>query len=239
MRALPVPHPEALALVQYHTMRPARGAGVGGRGAGGGATGGVQRGATCGDVPVRDEGPRCDDAGRGAGDVAGGGHRSGVGAGAESVAGGSDEGAAGGLNAHSGVAEGAEKITSPPAPLDGGVIIGSRRRGDPMDVQTVCPQCRSPLAMKDWTCPHCGAIVDRYLFSTVTLKSLQGEGRSAYLAGYQDCMNRARAGGSTAIRPDTYRPSPGQETAYRAGWQGAADKLGAKADRKFGTTQGY
>lgn len=107
-----------------------------------------------------------------------------------------------------------------------------------MDDQTVCPQCGSTLAMKDWTCPHCGAIVDRYLFSTVTLKSLEGEGRNAYLAGYQDCMNQTRAGGSTAIRPETYRPRVGQETAYRAGWQGAADKLTAKADRKFGRRRG-
>jgi hypothetical protein len=107
-----------------------------------------------------------------------------------------------------------------------------------MDDRTICPKCRSALTMKDWTCSHCGAIVDRFLFSTVTLKSLQGEGRNAYLAGYQDCMNQARAGGSPAIRPETYRPSPGQETAYRAGWQGAADKLTAKADRKFGRRRG-
>ena len=92
--------------------------------------------------------------------------------------------------------------------------------------------------MKDWTCPHCGAIVDRYLFSTVTLKSVEGKGRDAYLAGYQDCMNQMRGGGSPAIRPETYRPHPGQETAYRAGWQGAANKLTAKADRKFGRRRG-
>lgn len=92
--------------------------------------------------------------------------------------------------------------------------------------------------MKDWTCPHCGAIVDRYLFSTVTLKSLEGEGRNAYLAGYQDCMTQARAGGTRAVRPETYRPHPGQETAYRAGWQRAADKVAAKADRKFGRRRG-
>jgi hypothetical protein len=107
-----------------------------------------------------------------------------------------------------------------------------------IDDQTVCTQCRRELQTKDWTCPRCGAIVARYLFSTVTLKSLEGEGRNAYQAGYQDCIKQAGQTGSPAIRPESYHPTIGNETAYRAGWQAAAGKLDAKADRKFGRRRG-
>src|ERR1017187_2169598 len=90
-----------------------------------------------------------------------------------------------------------------------------------MDDQTACPKCRTALAIKDWTCPRCGAIIDRSLFGTVTLKPLAGEGRSAYLSGYQDCKRRKHETGSAAIQPESYHPTPRQETQYRAGWQRA------------------
>lgn len=106
------------------------------------------------------------------------------------------------------------------------------------DDQTVCTQCRKELQTKDWTCPRCGAITARYLFSTVTLKSLEGEGRNAHKAGYQDCVKQSGQTGSPTIRPESYHPTVGNETAYRAGWQAAADKLDAKADRKFGRRRG-
>jgi hypothetical protein len=104
--------------------------------------------------------------------------------------------------------------------------------------QAICRQCRQELAVQDWTCPRCGEIIDRYLFSTVTLKSLEGESRSAYRTGYQECIRQAKQTGSGMIRPESYRPSPGNETAYRAGWQAAFDTLEAKEDRKFGRRRG-
>jgi len=104
--------------------------------------------------------------------------------------------------------------------------------------QIICTQCRKDLQPKDWTCPACGAISDRLLFGTVTLKSLEGAGRNAYHQGYQDCVKQHSQTGSTAIRPETYHPAVGSETAYRAGWQKAADKLEAKVDRKFGRRRG-
>jgi hypothetical protein len=107
-----------------------------------------------------------------------------------------------------------------------------------MDDQTTCAKCRTALAIADWTCPRCGAIVDRYLFGTVTLKSLAGEGCKAYWSGYQDCKQRKSETGSAAIQPEAYHPTPRQETPYRAGWQRAADQIEAKADRKFGRRRG-
>ena len=106
------------------------------------------------------------------------------------------------------------------------------------DNQTVCHQCSHPVTARDWTCPRCGEVIDKYLFGTVTLKSLEDEGRTAYQAGYRDCLKQAEQTGSWTIRPESYRPSPGNETAYRAGWQAAVNKLEAKADRKFGRRRG-
>jgi hypothetical protein len=106
------------------------------------------------------------------------------------------------------------------------------------DFQIICTRCRKGLQPKDWTCPACGAISDGLLFGTVTLKSLEGAGRNAYQEGYQNCVKQHSQAGSTAIRPETYNPTVGSETAYRAGWQNAADKLDAKADRKFGRRRG-
>jgi hypothetical protein len=84
-----------------------------------------------------------------------------------------------------------------------------------IDRQTVCPQCRDELQTKDWACPRCGAIVARYLFGTVTLKSSEGKGRHAYQAGYEDCGKQAIQTGSPAIRRENYHP-----TAERNGIQG-------------------
>jgi hypothetical protein len=86
-----------------------------------------------------------------------------------------------------------------------------------MHDQITCLKCRTALAIKDWTCPRCGAIIDRYLFGTVSLKFLAGEGRTAYRSGYQDCKKRERETGAAAIQPESYHPTPGQETPYRAG----------------------
>jgi hypothetical protein len=58
------------------------------------------------------------------------------------------------------------------------------------------------------------------------------------MKGYQDCVKQNSQTRSTAIQPETYHPTVGSENAYRAGWQKAADKLEAKADRKFGRRRG-
>jgi hypothetical protein len=104
--------------------------------------------------------------------------------------------------------------------------------------QIICAQCRRDLQPKDWSCPVCGAISDRLLFGTVTPKSLEGGGLNAYHQGYQDCIKQHSQTQSVAIRPGAYHPTAGSETAYRAGWQKSADKLEAKADRKFGRRRG-
>lgn len=88
------------------------------------------------------------------------------------------------------------------------------------------------------TCPFCGAISDRTLFDTLTLKSLQGTERSAYEQGFQDCEKQRSQTGSSEITPERYRPTAENENAYRAGWQNASDKLEAAADRKFGRKRG-
>ena len=77
-----------------------------------------------------------------------------------------------------------------------------------IDNQTVCNQCRRELQTKDWTCPRCGAIVARYLFSTVTAKSVEGEDRTAYQAGYGDCIEQAGRMGTPVIRPACSMQSP-------------------------------
>jgi hypothetical protein len=106
------------------------------------------------------------------------------------------------------------------------------------DNQASCRQCGNELAAKDWTCPRCGAIIDRFLFSTVSLKSLDDEGRKAYHFGYKDCIKRSSETGSSVIQPENYHPQGGKETEYRAGWQAASEKVEAKADRKFGRRRG-
>ncbi len=104
--------------------------------------------------------------------------------------------------------------------------------------QSPCIQCRYSLTPKDWTCPRCGAIVDRYLFSTITRESLEGDSLNAFESCYRHCRIQKQHTGSTTIRPEAYRPVPRCETAYRAGWQCAADELSARADRKFGRRRG-
>ena len=106
------------------------------------------------------------------------------------------------------------------------------------DLLFVCGDCHNQLTAKDWACPRCGAIADRYLFNTVTLKSLEGESRNAYHRGYKECRQQAKHTGSWVIQPENYRPVRGYETAYRAGWQAASSKLEARADRKFGRRRG-
>ena len=100
----------------------------------------------------------------------------------------------------------------------------------------VCPDCRLPVASKDWTCPRCGSILAAFLFSTVTAKSVTGEDKEAFRAGEETC--RARWKESKSIRLDPYRPTPGHETAYRAGWQLAASKIKAKGERRKGRRRG-
>ena len=107
-----------------------------------------------------------------------------------------------------------------------------------MDEQAICVECRECFADKEWTCPHCGAIADRYLFGTITLNSLSGDARNAYRSGYQDCIEQQSRTSNTAVQRESYKPIKGNETAYRAGWQQAANKLNAKADRKFGRRRG-
>jgi len=99
-----------------------------------------------------------------------------------------------------------------------------------------CPDCKRTITVKDWTCPRCGGILDRYLFSTVTPKSLSDGDKDAFQTGYDACMSQWEQTSSTEI--EVYRPVPGRETAYRAGWQHASAKLRAKAERKAGRRRG-
>lgn len=103
---------------------------------------------------------------------------------------------------------------------------------------TVCMECRKAVRLSDWTCPHCGAILDKYLFGTVTQKSLDAQGRIAFQAGFDGCMRQAAEKGSSAIAASQYHPPAGYETAYRAGWQQAADRILGRASRKIGRKRG-
>jgi rhomboid protease GluP len=100
----------------------------------------------------------------------------------------------------------------------------------------VCRGCRRVADLRDWTCPQCGFVLDRFLFSTVTAKTVTGEDKVAFQAGYDACMNRWNVYGSTEVAD--YRPPAGHETAYRAGWQNAADKIEGKQERKRGRRRG-
>jgi hypothetical protein len=103
-------------------------------------------------------------------------------------------------------------------------------------VGDTCRDCRREISLKDWTCPHCGRILDSYLFSTVTAKSVSGPDKDAFLAGYQACMDRWTQRHSVGL--EDYRPTAGRETAYRAGWKHACDKIEGKAERKRGRRRG-
>jgi hypothetical protein len=111
--------------------------------------------------------------------------------------------------------------------------LGMIYRGNTGDA---CPDCQQTITAKDWTCPRCGGILDRYLFSTVTPNSLSGADKDAFRTGYDACMSQWEQTSSTEI--GEYRPIPGHETAYRAGWQRASAKLRAKAERKGGRRRG-
>jgi hypothetical protein len=110
-----------------------------------------------------------------------------------------------------------------------GVIYPSR-------VSALCPGCRRTTRTQDWTCPACGAILDRYLFSTIRAESLSERERTAFDAGYDACMNQWKASRSTELAP--YKPDRGHETSYRAGWHCAATKIEARAERKRGRRRG-
>jgi hypothetical protein len=110
-------------------------------------------------------------------------------------------------------------------------LIHTRTAGD------LCPQCRSQFHARDWTCPRCGHILDRYLFSTVTARSVTGRDKEAYQAGYAACMERWKSTGSVEI--SAYRPPAGHETAYRAGWQRCSARIEGRAERKRGRRRGF
>jgi rhomboid protease GluP len=109
-------------------------------------------------------------------------------------------------------------------------MIHDSRQGE------VCIGCRRVVDLRDWTCPQCGFILDRFLFSTVTAKTVTGEDKAAFRAGYEACMNQWSGFGSTEVVD--YHPPAGRETAYRAGWQKAADKIEGKQERKRGRRRG-
>ena len=96
--------------------------------------------------------------------------------------------------------------------------------------------CNQPIAAKDWTCPHCGRILDRFLFESITPKSLSGRDQDAFDRGYQACRDQWTRTRSTEIL--AYRPVPNRETAYRAGWQYAALGIAAKLERRQGRRRG-
>ena len=100
----------------------------------------------------------------------------------------------------------------------------------------ICPGCRQSTQAGDWTCPHCGRVLDRYLFSTVTRQSVSGADKDAFVAGYDACMSQWRE--SRSVEIGVYRPVKGHETAYRAGWRFAAEKLEGKAERSRGRRRG-
>src|SRR4051794_8499824 len=87
----------------------------------------------------------------------------------------------------------------------------------------ICPGCKRSTQPEDWTCPGCGHILDRYLFGTITAKSVTGADKDAFRAGYDACMNKWKTSASVELAP--YQPVPGHETAYRAGWGQAAANL--------------
>jgi len=103
-------------------------------------------------------------------------------------------------------------------------------------VEDVCVDCRRQITPKDWTCPHCGAILDRFLFSTVTSKSVSGADKDAFSAGVQACMTKWKEDRKTEL--GDYRPVSGHETAYRAGWRDAAAKITGKKERARGRRRG-
>jgi hypothetical protein len=71
-----------------------------------------------------------------------------------------------------------------------GMFVGNRGA-------ETCFERRRPARIEDWTCPHCGLILDPYLFSAITQKSVPGKDKDAFWAGYEGCIEQGRVGGST------------------------------------------
>jgi hypothetical protein len=97
-----------------------------------------------------------------------------------------------------------------------------------------CSGCGRTTTLR--ACPQCGQILDRYLFCTVTQRSVKGADQDAFAAGREACMTQWKEAGLAEL--GVYRPIPGHETAYRAGWQFAADKIESKDERKRGRKRG-
>ena len=112
----------------------------------------------------------------------------------------------------------------------------SRAPGGSRASTEICPACARRVLLTNWACPRCGHILDAYLLGTITSKSVGGEERVAFKAGYIACNTQFRQSGSVEI--EHYRPVPGHETAYRAGWARAAERIRAKTDRRQGRKQG-
>jgi hypothetical protein len=100
----------------------------------------------------------------------------------------------------------------------------------------LCPACKRAIELRDWTCPYCGRIFDRFLFNTLSIRTIAEWDKGAFQAGHEACMARWKSTGSTEL--GEYRPVRGHETAYRAGWQCAADQVERRAERKRGRRRG-
>jgi hypothetical protein len=117
--------------------------------------------------------------------------------------------------------------------LQEGAMTGMIRSGSQSDA---CLGCYHPPGVRDCTCPRCGRILDRDLFGTITAESVAGADKDAFWAGYQDSMSRWKE--TQSFELGEYSPVPGHETAYRAGWQHAADEVGGQEERKRGRRRG-
>ena len=91
-----------------------------------------------------------------------------------------------------------------------------------------CLRCGSDVTLKDWTCPHCGEIFDRFLVSTLNARNLTGEEKEAYKRGYRQCKKRWRDDRSAELAP--YNAPARYYTAYRAGWKAAAERIAEHED---------
>ena len=104
------------------------------------------------------------------------------------------------------------------------------------NIHEICPDCRQTANPQDWTCTQCGLVLDRFLFGTVTQKSVSGADKEAFLAGAEACASQWREIGSVELR--VHRPVRGHENAYRAGWHNAAQRIEGKGERKRGRRRG-
>jgi hypothetical protein len=104
--------------------------------------------------------------------------------------------------------------------------------------ETVCYICRKVIKSNAWTCPYCGKIFEKLLLSTLTLDSLSGPQKEAFSRGYEDCKARWKETKDISVSISTYKPLPGYENAYRAGWKKAADELEIRGETKRHGTGG-